>query len=95
MNVSLGAVWANLGLLGVFLLVKVACKFIGVYPLARESSGALAPATVDRLGLDDEPARGTVRCRRGFPARAGDRGPRDDGRLSSVSMGRCRGRERQ
>jgi Kef-type K+ transport system membrane component KefB len=35
MNVSLAAVWANLGLLGVFLLVKVALKFVGVYPLAR------------------------------------------------------------
>jgi Kef-type K+ transport system membrane component KefB len=35
MNVSLGAVWANLGLLGLFLLVKVAGKFAGVYPLAR------------------------------------------------------------
>jgi Kef-type K+ transport system membrane component KefB len=35
MNVSLGAVWANLGLLGVFLLVKVTGKFVGVYPLAR------------------------------------------------------------
>ena len=35
MNVSLGAVWANLGLLGVFLLVKVMGKFVGVYPLAR------------------------------------------------------------
>jgi Kef-type K+ transport system membrane component KefB len=35
MNVSLAAVWANLSLLGVFLLVKVACKFVGVYPLAR------------------------------------------------------------
>jgi Kef-type K+ transport system membrane component KefB len=35
MNVSLEAVCANLGLLGVFLLVKVACKFAGVYPLAR------------------------------------------------------------
>ncbi len=35
MNVSLGAVWANLGLLGLFLAVKVAFKFVGVYPLAR------------------------------------------------------------
>jgi Kef-type K+ transport system membrane component KefB len=35
MNVSLAAVWANLSLLGVFLLVKVACKVVGVYPLAR------------------------------------------------------------
>jgi len=35
MNVSLGAVWASLGLLGLLLLVKVALKFVGVYPLAR------------------------------------------------------------
>jgi Kef-type K+ transport system membrane component KefB len=35
MNVSLPAVWANLGLLGLFLLAKVAAKFVGVYPLAR------------------------------------------------------------
>jgi Kef-type K+ transport system membrane component KefB len=35
MNVSLGAVWANLGLLGLFLAVKVGFKFVGVYPLAR------------------------------------------------------------
>jgi Kef-type K+ transport system membrane component KefB len=35
MNVSLAAVWANLGLLGVFLTVKVTCKLVGVYPLAR------------------------------------------------------------
>lgn len=36
MNVSLGAVWANFGLIGVFLGVKVAAKFVGVYPLARK-----------------------------------------------------------
>jgi Kef-type K+ transport system membrane component KefB len=35
MNVSLGAVWASLGLLGLLLLVKVVLKFVGVYPLAR------------------------------------------------------------
>ena len=35
MNVSLGAVGASLGLLGLLLLLKVALKFIGVYPLAR------------------------------------------------------------
>jgi len=35
MNVSLGAVWANLGLVGAFLVVKVIFKFAGVYPLAR------------------------------------------------------------
>ncbi|MFN2545318.1 MAG: cation:proton antiporter [Actinomycetota bacterium] len=35
MNVSLSAVWANIGLLAVFLGVKLAGKFVGVYPLAR------------------------------------------------------------
>jgi Kef-type K+ transport system membrane component KefB len=35
MNVSLGAVFANLGLLGGFLLAKVGLKFVGVYPAAR------------------------------------------------------------
>lgn len=34
-NVSLGAVAANLGLLFAFLVVKVALKFVGVYPAAR------------------------------------------------------------
>lgn len=34
MNVSLGAVAANLGLLGLFLAVKLAGKFAGVWPLA-------------------------------------------------------------
>ena len=35
MNVSLSAVWANIGLVGVFLGVKLAGKFAGVFPLAR------------------------------------------------------------
>jgi Kef-type K+ transport system membrane component KefB len=35
MNVSLAAVGANLGLLGLFLLVKLTGKFVGVWPLAR------------------------------------------------------------
>jgi Kef-type K+ transport system membrane component KefB len=35
MNVSLPAVWANLGLLALLLVVKLAFKFVGVYPLAR------------------------------------------------------------
>ena len=35
MNVSLSAVAANLGLLGLFLVVKLAGKFAGVWPLAR------------------------------------------------------------
>ncbi|MBI4247840.1 MAG: cation:proton antiporter [Candidatus Rokubacteria bacterium] len=35
MNVSLGLVWANLGLLVVLFAVKQVTKFVGVYPLAR------------------------------------------------------------
>jgi Kef-type K+ transport system membrane component KefB len=35
MNVSLPAVWANLGLLALLLVVKLAFKFVGVYPFAR------------------------------------------------------------
>jgi Kef-type K+ transport system membrane component KefB len=35
MNVSLPAVWANLGLLVLLLAVKLTCKFVGVYPFAR------------------------------------------------------------
>lgn len=35
MNISLGAVMANLGLVGLLLAVKLAAKFVGVYPLAR------------------------------------------------------------
>ncbi|NPV89546.1 MAG: cation:proton antiporter [Firmicutes bacterium] len=36
MNVSLPAIYANLGLLGILLLVKIAAKFVGVFPLARK-----------------------------------------------------------
>jgi len=35
MNVSLPLVWANLGLLGLLLAVKLAAKSVAVYPLAR------------------------------------------------------------
>lgn len=35
MNISLAAVAANLGLVGALLVVKLAAKFAGVYPLAR------------------------------------------------------------
>jgi Kef-type K+ transport system membrane component KefB len=34
MNVSLGLVWANLGLLGMLFLVKLVTKTVGVYPLS-------------------------------------------------------------
>jgi Kef-type K+ transport system membrane component KefB len=35
MNVSLGALWANLGVLGLLFVAKMAPKFGGIYPLAR------------------------------------------------------------
>jgi len=35
MNVSLAAVWANLGLLGALFVVKQATKMAGIYPVAR------------------------------------------------------------
>jgi Kef-type K+ transport system membrane component KefB len=35
MSVSLGALWANLGVLGLLFLGKMAPKVVGVYPLAR------------------------------------------------------------
>jgi Kef-type K+ transport system membrane component KefB len=35
MNVSLGLVWANFGLLALLFAVKQVTKFVGVYPLAR------------------------------------------------------------
>jgi Kef-type K+ transport system membrane component KefB len=35
LNVSLGAVWANLGLLGLLFAAKIVPKIFGVYPLAR------------------------------------------------------------
>lgn len=59
MNVSLGAVWANLGLLGVFLLVKVAGKFVGVYPLARRYMREHATYTTLLMstGLTSGPSR--------------------------------------
>jgi Kef-type K+ transport system membrane component KefB len=39
MNVSLGAVWANIGLLGALSGVKLAAKLAGVFPLARRLVG--------------------------------------------------------
>jgi len=35
MNVSLGALWSNLGVLGLLFVGKMAPKFAGIYPLAR------------------------------------------------------------
>ena len=35
MGVSAGALWANLGVLALLFVAKMAPKFLGVYPLAR------------------------------------------------------------
>jgi len=45
MNVSLGALWANLGLLGILFLAKMAPKIAGVYPLARRYTATHATFT--------------------------------------------------
>jgi Kef-type K+ transport system membrane component KefB len=45
MNVSAGALWANLGVLGVLFLGKMAPKLAGVYPLARRYTARHAAFT--------------------------------------------------
>lgn len=45
MNVSAGALWANLGVLGLLFLGKMVPKFVGVYPLARRFTAPHATFT--------------------------------------------------
>ena len=45
MNVSAAAVWANLGILGLLFLGKMAPKFAGIYPLAHRYSAPHATFT--------------------------------------------------
>ena len=45
MNVSAGALWANLGILGVLFVAKMVPKFAGVYPLARRYTAPHATFT--------------------------------------------------
>lgn len=45
MNVSLGAVWANIGVLGALFVAKMVPKFGGVYPLARRFTAPHATFT--------------------------------------------------
>ena len=45
MNVSLGAVWANLGVLAVLFAAKMLPKFAGIYPLARRYTSPHATFT--------------------------------------------------
>lgn len=45
MNVSAGALWANLGILGVLFVAKMIPKFGGVYPLARRYTAPHATFT--------------------------------------------------
>ena len=44
MNVSLGALWANLGVLALLFAAKMVPKLAGVYPLARRYCTARTPA---------------------------------------------------
>ena len=39
LNVSTGALWANLGILAILFVAKMAPKLIGVYPVARRFTG--------------------------------------------------------
>ena len=45
MNVSAGALWANLGILAVLFLGKMVPKLLGVYPLARRYTAPHATFT--------------------------------------------------
>ena len=45
MNVSAGALWANLGILAVLFVAKMVPKFAGVYPLARRYTAPHAAFT--------------------------------------------------
>jgi Kef-type K+ transport system membrane component KefB len=45
MNVSAGALWANLGILALLFLGKMAPKFVGIYPLARRYAAPHATFT--------------------------------------------------
>lgn len=45
MNVSTSALWANLGVLGILFVAKMAPKLVGVYPLARRFTAPHAPFT--------------------------------------------------
>ena len=45
MNVSAGALWANLGVLGLLFVAKMVPKFAGVYPLARRFTAPHATFT--------------------------------------------------
>ncbi len=45
LNVSLSAVWANIGVLGLLIVAKIAPKFAGVYPLARRYTAPHAAFT--------------------------------------------------
>ena len=45
MNVSAGALWANLGILAILFVAKMAPKFLGVFPLARRYTSPHATFT--------------------------------------------------
>jgi Kef-type K+ transport system membrane component KefB len=45
MNVSVGALWANLGILAILFVAKMGPKLVGVYPLARRYTSPHATFT--------------------------------------------------
>jgi Kef-type K+ transport system membrane component KefB len=66
MNVSLPLVWANLGLLGLLLAVKLVAKSAAVYPLARRF--ARPHATFTTLLMSTGLTFGTISATYGFTA---------------------------
>ena len=66
MNVSLPLVWANLGLLGLLLAVKLVAKSAAVYPLARRFARPHAAFTT--LLMSTGLTFGTISATYGFTA---------------------------
>jgi Kef-type K+ transport system membrane component KefB len=67
MTVSLPLVWANLGLLGLLLAVKLVAKFAGVYPLARRFARPYPAFTT--LLMSTGLTFGTISATYGYTAR--------------------------
>jgi Kef-type K+ transport system membrane component KefB len=71
MNVSLGALWSNLGILGLLFAGKMVPKLAGVYPLARRYSAP--PAVVTTLLMSTGLTFGTITSLYGLNAGIIDR----------------------
>ena len=67
LNVSLSAVWANLGVLGLLVIAKMVPKFGGVYPLARRYCAPHAAFTT--LLMSTGLTFGTITSLYGLPER--------------------------